>query len=164
VEHVAGRLAQAYHDAMTTRELRADPGVDYELVRFVRRARAYAIEHLEAIHPELDYNTFVILLAVHDAPEGVRASDLVGELFVHKSTISRAVSNLERLGLLDRVTHPNDGRAQLLTVPKSARERIEAFRTGSFAWLGSLLEDWSADEVQTFARQLSRLNDAAEKK
>jgi DNA-binding MarR family transcriptional regulator len=149
---------------MTTRAKPSDLGVDYELVRFVRRARAYTIEHLEDIHPELDYNTFVILLAVHDAPEGVRASDLVGELFVHKSTISRAVSALEALGLLDRVTHPNDGRAQLLTVPQNARERIEAFRTRSFAWISNLLADWSPEEVKTFARQLTRLNDAAETK
>ena len=149
---------------MTTRELPADPDVIYELVRFVRRTRAYAIEHLEDVHPELDYNTFVILLAVHDAPNGVRASDLVGNLFVHKSTISRAVSTLERIGLLDRVTHPDDGRAQLLTVPNEARARVEAFRSRSYAWLGDLLAEWTPDELTTFTRQLARLNDAAEKK
>jgi DNA-binding MarR family transcriptional regulator len=137
--------------------------VNYELIRFVRRTRAYANEHLEDIHPELDYNTFVILLAVHDATDGVRASDLVGDLFVHKSTISRAVSTLERLGLIERVTHPDDGRAQLLSVPRDASERIEAFRSRSYAWIGSLVADWAPDELDTFASQLTRLNDAAEK-
>ena len=149
---------------MTTHVKAADLDVNYELVRFVRRTRAYTNEHLEEIHPELDYNTFVILLAVHDASDGVRASDLVGDLFVHKSTISRAVSTLERLGLLTRVTHPDDGRAQLLTVPKAARERVEAFRSRSYAWLGDLVADWAPEELGTFARQLTRLNDAAEKK
>lgn len=149
---------------MTTHVKAADLDVNYELVRFVRRTRAYTNEHLEEIHPELDYNTFVILLAVHDASDGVRASDLVGDLFVHKSTISRAVSTLERLGLLDRVTHPDDGRAQLLTVSRSARDRVEALRTRSYAWLGDLVADWAPDELETFARQLTRLNDAAEKK
>ena len=148
---------------MTTRERAEGRDVNYELIRFVRRTRAYANEHLEEIHPELDYNTFVILLAVHDAPHGVRASDLVGDLFVHKSTISRAVSTLERLGLIDRVIHPDDGRAQLLSVPEEARERIEAFRTRSYAWLGALVADWAPEELATFAGQLSRLNDAAEK-
>lgn len=137
--------------------------VNYELIRFVRRARAYTNEHLEEVHPELDYNTFVILLAVRDAPNGVRASDLVGDLFVHKSTISRAVSTLERLGLLNRVTHPDDGRAQLLSVPEEARDRIDAFRARSYAWLGGLVADWAPDELATFASQLTRLNDAAEK-
>jgi DNA-binding MarR family transcriptional regulator len=148
---------------MATREKAAGLDVNYQLVRFVRRTRAYTNEHLAEIHPELDYNTYVILLAVHDAPDGVRASDLVGDLFVHKSTISRAVRTLERLGLLDRVTHPDDGRAQLLTVPRAARERVEAFRAQSNAWLGDLVAGWEPDELETFARQLTRLNDAAEK-
>ena len=155
--------ARPYDDGMATRDQAVDLDVNYELVRFVRRTRAFTNEHLEEIHPELDYNTFVILLAVHDASDGVRASDLVGDLFVHKSTISRAVSTLERLGLLTRVTHPDDGRAQLLTVPKAARERVEAFRSQSYAWLRDLVADWSAEELATFARQLTRLNDAAEK-
>jgi DNA-binding MarR family transcriptional regulator len=149
---------------MTTRERSEGRDVNYELIRFVRRTRAYANEHLEEVHPELDYNTFVILLAVHDAPDGVRASDLVGDLFVHKSTISRAVSTLERLGLLVRVTHPDDGRAQLLSVPQDAAERIEAFRTRSYGWLGALVADWAPDELDAFTRQLNRLNDAAEKR
>ena len=154
--------AAGYDDGMATRETAVDLDVNYELIRFVRRARAYTNEHLAEIHPELDYNTYVILLAVHDAANGVRASDLVGDLFVHKSTISRAVSTLERLGLLTRVTHPDDGRAQLLTVPKAAQDRVEAFRSQSYAWLGDLVADWAPDELETFARQFTRLNDAAE--
>ena len=107
----------------------------------------------------------MILLAVHDAPSGVRASDLVGDLFVHKSTISRAVSTLERLGLLDRVTHPDDGRAQLLTVPHEARERIEAFRTRSYAWLGDLVCRLGARRARHLRQPAhAGLNDAAEKK
>ena len=149
---------------MTTSETTTtNVDVNFQLVRFVRRARAYAIEHLAEVHPELDYNTFMILAAVQDAPGGVRASDLVGDLFVHKSTISRAVSTLEQLGLIDRVTDPKDGRAQVLTVPKDAAERIKAFRERSYAKLEEVLADWSAEEISTFLDQLTRLNDAAEK-
>lgn len=137
--------------------------LNFELVRFVRRVRAYTNGHLAEVHPDLDYNTFVVLVAVHDAPGRVRASDLVGDLYVHKSTISRAVSTLEGLGLLNRVTDPEDGRAQVLTVPKKAGDRITAFRERSHAELGELLADWTEEEVATFVRQLTRLNDGAEK-
>lgn len=147
----------------TSSETTSNIDVNFQLVRFVRRARAYALEHLEEVHPDLDYNTFVILVAVHDAPDGVRASDLVGDLYVHKSTISRAVSTLVQLGLIDRVTDPRDGRAQLLTVPKEAGDRIKAFREQSYAKLGDVLADWTHEEVATFVHQLTRLNDAAEK-
>jgi DNA-binding MarR family transcriptional regulator len=74
------------------------------------------------------------------------------------------VSALERLELVERETHPDDGRAQLLTVPRDARERVEAFRARSRAWLSDLVAGWSPDELSTFAAQLARLNDAAEKK
>jgi DNA-binding MarR family transcriptional regulator len=148
---------------MTTSETTRNIDVNFQLVRFVRRARAYAIEHLAEVHPELDYNTFMILAAVQDSPSGVRASDLVGDLFVHKSTISRAVSTLEQLGLIDRVTDPKDGRAQVLTVPKEAAERIKIFLERSYAKLEEVLADWTAEEITTFLDQLTRLNDAAEK-
>jgi DNA-binding MarR family transcriptional regulator len=148
---------------MMTSETTSKLDVNFQLVRFVRRARAYALEHLAEVHPDLDYNTFVILVAVHDAPDGVRASDLVGDLFVHKSTISRAVSTLEQLGLINRVTDPKDGRAQVLTVRKEAAERIDAFRERSYGKLGEVLADWTGEEIATFVRQLTRLNDAAEK-
>ena len=148
---------------MTTTETTANIDVNFQLVRFVRRARAYAIDHLAEVHPELDYNTFMILAAVQDAPGGVRASDLVGDLFVHKSTISRAVSTLEQLGLINRETDPDDGRAQVLTVPKEAAQRVEAFRERSYAKLEEVLADWTAEEITTFLDHLTRLNDAAEK-
>ena len=164
VDRCVGSGGQVYSARMaTTDELREDLGFDYELVRLVRRTRAYTNAHLGVVHPELDYNTFVILLAIHDAADGVRASDLVGELFVHKSTISRAVATLERLDLLERVTHPKDGRAQLLTVPKDARQRIDRFLEDSYRWVGTLVSDWEPDELRTFSRQLARLNDAAER-
>ena len=121
---------------MTPRERNGDRDVNYELVRFVRRTRAYANEHLAEIHPELDYNTFVILLAVHDAPNGVRASDLVGDLLVHKSTISRAVSTLERLGLLDRVTHPTTAEPSCSRCRTKRASESRPSVPRSYGWLG----------------------------
>lgn len=139
-----------------------DFDVDYELVRFVRRARAYAIGQLSEIHPDLDYNTFVLLLAIRDTNGGVQASELAEEMAVHKSTVSRAVGTMERLGLIERVTHPDDGRARILTVTDDTKARIDAFRISSHAWLADRLTDWTAEERATFARLLARLNDAAE--
>lgn len=137
--------------------------VDYEIVRFGRRARAYAMGHIGEIHEELDYGTFLVLLAICDAKDGVRASQLADDMRVHKSTVSRAVASLERMGLIERTTHPDDARAQILTVPADARAKIEAFRARGHAELAELLSDWTDDEKETFARLLSRLNDGAEK-
>ena len=136
--------------------------VDYELTRFFRRVRDQAMSRLHEIHEDLDYNTFLLFIGIADAQGGVRASDLAEGMRVHKSTVSRGVSTLERLGLIERVQHPSDGRAQLLSVPPSARAQLEAFRKRNYAWFGELLSDWRETDVQSFARQLARLNAAAE--
>jgi DNA-binding MarR family transcriptional regulator len=81
---------------------------------------------------------------------------------VHKSTVSRGVATLERLGLIERVQHPADGRAQLLSVPPAARAQLDAFRGRNYSWFGQLLADWTEDDVQAFAGQLAKLNRAAE--
>ena len=149
---------------MSRRPLPRDFDVDYELTRLVRRVRMGSIRRLSEIHPELDYNAFLLFIAIADEPRGVRASDLADILHVHKSTVSRAVTALEKLDLVQREADPDDGRAQVLTITADARTRLEAFRARSHAWLATLLEDWEPQELTSFARQLARLNDTAETK
>jgi DNA-binding MarR family transcriptional regulator len=143
-----------------THELPVD--VDFELTRFVRRVRARSLRNLEAIHPKLDYGTFTFLLSICDAEDGIRGSEVAEQLGVHKSTASRAIATLERLGLVSRIPDPDDGRAHLLMVEPEALERVNAFRRISHEALQSLLDDWTPEEIATFARSLTRLNDRAE--
>lgn len=145
---------------MTMTDLPGDIDVDYELTRLLRQTRQHAMSRLSEIHPGLDYNAFLLLVAIADAERGVRASELVENFNVHKSTISRTVSSLERLGLVERETHPDDARAQLLTIRPEAREQLDAFRQRSHAWLAGLLSEWNDEEVSSLGRMLSRLNAA----
>jgi DNA-binding MarR family transcriptional regulator len=145
---------------MSRRQLPDDFHVDYELARLVRHVRARSMARLALFHPNLDYNTFVVFLAVADAPDGVRASDLAEGLRVHKSTISRAVSAMERMELVHRVTDPEDGRAQLLTAREQALTKLQEFRSESHDWLVTLIADWKPTELASFAAQLDRLNTA----
>lgn len=146
-----------------THELPVGLDVDVELTRFVRRVRKRTLRHLADIHPKLDYGNFTFLLAIADAPDGIRGSELAEDLNVHKSTASRSVATLERLGLVSRVPDPDDGRAQLLVPTPVAAERVEAYRRSSHDRLVTLLDDWKPDEIASFARSLTRLNDRAER-
>ena len=146
-----------------TSDLPADLDVDFELTRFVRRVRARSLRHLADIHPKLDYGTFTFLLAICDAPDGIRGSELAGGLGVHKSTASRAVATLERLGLVTRVPDPDDGRAQLLVATAGAQVSVAEYRRTSHAQLMAALEDWDPEEIRTFARSLTRLNEGVER-
>ena len=145
-----------------TNELPAGLDVDVELTRFVRRVRKRTLRHLAEIHPKLDYGNFTFLLAIVDAPDGIRGSELAEDLGVHKSTASRSIATLERLGLVSRVPDPDDGRAQLLVAEPIAVERIEAYRRTTHERLATMLDDWTPDEITSFARSLTRLNDRAE--
>ncbi|MGJ9412421.1 MarR family winged helix-turn-helix transcriptional regulator [Aeromicrobium sp. CF4.19] len=146
-----------------SRPLPDDFHVDYELARLVRHVRARSLARLESFHPDLDYNTFVVFIAVCDAPSGIRASDLAENLNVHKSTISRAVGAMERQGLVDRVSDPEDGRAQLLTPRPDSLAKLERYRSDSHEWLAGLIADWEPEELASFASQLGRLSDAMER-
>jgi DNA-binding MarR family transcriptional regulator len=146
------------------RELPPDFDVDYQLTRLVRQVRARSLANLATIHEELDYSTFVLLLAIVDASQGdaggVRASDLADSLHVHKSTVSRAVRQLETMGLVDRTPHPEDGRAHVLRPTAEASARVDAYRARSHEHLAHIIEHWEPTELRTFAQLLARLNDA----
>lgn len=146
-----------------TSELPADLDVDFELTRFVRRVRARSMRNLGEIHPKLDYGTFTFLLAICDAPEGIRGSELAEGLEVHKSTASRAIATLERLNLVNRIPDPDDGRAQLLVPTESTAKSVGDYRRGAHERLVSIMKDWDPEEVRTFARSLTRLNEGAER-
>jgi DNA-binding MarR family transcriptional regulator len=146
-----------------TSELPADLDVDFELTRFVRRVRARSMRHLGDIHPNLDYGMFTFLLAICDAPDGIRGSELAEGLGVHKSTSSRAIASLERLGLVTRVADPDDGRAHLLVPTPATRESVGDYRRKSHERVIAIMEDWDPEEVRAFARSLTRLNEGAER-
>ena len=146
-----------------TSELPADLDVDFELTRFVRRIRARSMRSLGEIHPKLDYGTFTFLLAICDAPDGIRGSELAEGLGVHKSTASRAIATLERLHLVNRIPDPDDGRAQLLVPTAETKESVGEYRRQSHVRLIAIMEDWDPADVRTFARSLTRLNEGAER-
>lgn len=141
------------------------PGdVDHQLTRFIRRSRVRGLRLAAEIDPKLDYSGYLLLHAISEAKNGSRGTDLAESFGVHKSTISRAIANLEKLGLTERVPDPVDGRAQLLTTTADAEAKLEAIRQRGHSWLAEILEEWSVEERNSFAASLAHLNDAAEQK
>ncbi|GAA1901079.1 hypothetical protein GCM10009688_00630 [Arthrobacter gandavensis] len=77
-------------------------------------------------------------------------------LMVDKSVISRQSRQLQALGLIEIQPDPADGRARVLELTESARERVTAVQTGIMldpAVLGS----WSTEDLHRFAGYLGRL-------
>ena len=136
--------------------------LDVELARFVRRVRVQSLRRLEKIHPQLDYGTFLFLIIICDAQDGIRGSELAEALGVHKSTASRAIASLERMHLVSRVPDPDDGRAHLLVAEPAAARALAEYRASSRARLGEILADWSYAEIEAFSGSMARLNNSAE--
>ena len=148
----------------TVTEIPLARDVEYEITRMLRRSRSRSMSTVAEVHPDLELGNYLLLLAVDDAcgpdSEGVRATDLAETFAVHKSTVSRGLATLEKLGLVERVPDPSDGRARLVRLSSEAVRRVEQVRRRRHEQLAAVLEDWKPDDLTTLARLLDQLNTA----
>ena len=129
--------------------------IRWERTAFARRARAVA----ERIHPGLTLSEYSLLAHLRETG-GCRATDLASYFMLDKSTVSRQIGALERLGLVEREVDPASRRVQILRptprgeelLEEAARRRQEAF--------GERLDDWSDADLRAFAGYLVRYNAA----
>lgn len=139
--------------------------VDYELTRLLRRSRMRGMESIVEIHPELEYAGYLALVSIREADaanDGIRATELAEVFSVHKSTMSRVLSTLEGLALIERATDPDDGRARLVRLTPEAAASVDRVRARRHGRLAEILEDWSSDDLTEFASLLARLNTSIE--
>ena len=131
--------------------------LERELGLLLRRARALSARTAAQLHPDLEPAALGLLALLQD--EGpLRASDLVVRLGLDKSTVSRQVTNLVDLGLVDRAPDPDDGRAQVLTPSATGTERLAAIRAARRAHLRAELADWPVDDIASLGELLGRYN------
>lgn len=131
--------------------------LERELGLLLRRARAVSAKNAAQLHPDLDPAALGLLALLQDAGP-LRASDLVGRLGLDKSTVSRQVTGLAALGLVDRAADPEDGRAQVLTPSAEGAARLARIRDARRARWEQDLSDWPASDVATLGELLGRLN------
>jgi DNA-binding MarR family transcriptional regulator len=139
-------------NARSTRTQAVDT-IQRELTAFARRARGRAAE----LHPELSLVAYSILDLILER-DGCLATDLAEQFLLDKSTVSRQVGALEKLGYLERAVDPDNRRNHVLhatpagrTVAREAeRRRRDAFQA-RFA-------DWTDEDVAAMAGYLTRYN------
>ena len=78
---------------------------------------------------------------------------------LHKSTMSRNITVLENLGLLERVPDPSDARARLLRLTPTGRTQVQRSRAGRRQRLADEMAGWSRADLEQLAALLKRLND-----
>jgi DNA-binding MarR family transcriptional regulator len=135
--------------------------LEREIGLLLRRARAISARLAGALHPDLDGAAYGLLALLQDAGP-LRASELVARLGLDKSTVSRQVSSLVELGLVDRSADPVDGRAQVLTPSAEGSARLARVREIRRARWEADLADWPAADVARLGELLGRLNSIGE--
>ena len=130
--------------------------VERQLAGLVRRLRARwrALSH--QVHPEVQPLGYLLLaLLVSRGP--TPSSRLLAELGTDKSTLSRQVAHLERLGLIERRIDDSDRRVHLLTVPSATAERVTRVQELSLTDLRGELDAWPLADIAALGLLLGRL-------
>ncbi|MEV6005861.1 MarR family winged helix-turn-helix transcriptional regulator [Streptomyces sp. NPDC051976] len=140
---------------MTTREASMET-IQRELTAIARRARATAAR----MHPELSLVAYTILAHVEEQ-QGCRATDLAAHYLLDKSTVSRQVGALEKLGFLERRVDAADHRVQVLHLAPRGVEILAAARVGRRMSFEERLAEWDPSDLSQFARYLVRYNEDA---
>ncbi|AXE78928.1 MULTISPECIES: MarR family winged helix-turn-helix transcriptional regulator [Streptomyces] len=131
--------------------------IQRELTAFARRARAAAAR----LHPELPLVSYTLLAHIDDR-HGCRATDLAAHYMLDKSTVSRQIGALEKLGLVERHPDPNDHRIQVLHPTEAGTQALASTQASRRSAYQERLADWTADDLAGFAEYLLRYNAAGD--
>ncbi|KJY43947.1 MarR family transcriptional regulator [Streptomyces sp. NRRL B-1568] len=127
--------------------------IQRELTSFARRARATAAQ----LHPELSLVSFTLLAHLEDEG-GCRATDLAAHYLLDKSTVSRQIAGLERLGFVERRVDPADQRVQVLHLTELGARTLAQVTASRRVALQERLADWDEADLDRFADYLRRYN------
>lgn len=133
--------------------------IETELGLLLRRARAAAERLAREVHPDLEPSAYPLLAWIEREPD-VLASELAEHIGVGRGTMSRQLSRLEQLRLIERRPDPEDSRGQLIRVTEEGARRVNHARRARRTYLATALGAWSDEESDLLADQLHRLNDA----
>ncbi|MFJ9691157.1 MarR family winged helix-turn-helix transcriptional regulator [Kitasatospora sp. NPDC101183] len=125
--------------------------IQRELTAFARRARHKASQ----LHPDLSLVTYSVLDLITERG-GCRAADVAAHFMLDKSTVSRQVGALEKLGLLARETDPDDQRGQILRATEAGLTLLRDANEQRRQAFTSRFNDWSDEDVARFADYLAR--------
>lgn len=129
--------------------------IQRELTAFARRARAAAAR----VHPEIPLVSYTLLAHIDDR-RGCRATDLAAHYLLDKSTVSRQLAGLEKLGLVERRPAPDDHRVHVLHPTEAGLAVLATAQANRLAAYQERLKDWSNVDLARFAEYLLRYNAA----
>ncbi|GAA4473591.1 hypothetical protein GCM10023094_07540 [Rhodococcus olei] len=133
--------------------------LEAELVDMWRRGSISTRARAHEIDPKLDPACYPLLMLLTRQDDAVRMATLIAELGVEKSTLTRQIDALTRLGLVRRIPDPCDARAKLVELTTDGRARLTAQRDEHVARWRERLALWDPADLRTLSALLRRLGD-----
>lgn len=135
--------------------------VSLDLIRLVKLLKL--VSHQAArVHPAVDAPAYPLLFTLH-AHDELRISTLAELTHLDVSTTSRQVSSLTGHGLLEKLSDPDDGRAQVVRLSPTGRALLDQIQTRRTGWFHQVISDWSPGEADQFADHLERFTAGLER-
>ncbi len=133
--------------------------VSTELVRLMKLMQAMR-QHAPRLHPGVDAAAYPVLFQL--STQARRVSALAECVHSDISTVSRQVSTLVGHGLLEKVSDPDDGRAQVVRLSAEGHELLSTIQQTRTDWFAELMGDWTDTEATAFAGYLERFTSTLE--
>ncbi|MCX2969173.1 MarR family transcriptional regulator [Streptomyces sp. TRM70308] len=133
--------------------------MQHQVALFARRAEQTRLGGVGQGRNSMDRAAYLLLNRLdQEGPTGVKA--LACGMGIDSSTVTRQVAPLVDSGLVERTSHPEDGRAVVLELSARGAARLDQVRASRRALMALLTEDWDERERSTFCDLLARFNEA----
>jgi DNA-binding MarR family transcriptional regulator len=107
----------------------------------------------------VDRPALSVLITLRMAGRPLRVGEIATQMQVVGPHVTRQVNELERLGLVRRVTDPADSRARLVEMAPEGGAAIERYMGEVFGWFTTAMAGWSAQDRDDLGRLLGRMVD-----
>ncbi|GIP32555.1 MarR family winged helix-turn-helix transcriptional regulator [Paenibacillus sp. J2TS4] len=109
--------------------------------------------------PSIEKLSFTTLSVLHtlSRKSPMRLTELTANEQVTQSAITQLVTRLERDGLVERRSDPNDGRVVLVHITEAGANVIDSRRLDRMAQLSKIMEGLTLEEKQAIARAIPAL-------
>jgi DNA-binding MarR family transcriptional regulator len=131
--------------------------VEHQLSAFLRRARSVSQDLSRQVHPDLEPAAYGLLSVVRRRGP-IRLTELASCIGVGKPSVSRQIAFLESLGLVSKEADPLDGRAQSIRLTAKGEEKMHQVQDARRGLVRERLSEWPAEDLQTLAAYMGRLN------
>ncbi|KRV46980.1 MarR family transcriptional regulator [Wenjunlia vitaminophila] len=136
--------------------------LQHQVALFARRAEQTRLGGVGKARNSMDRAAYLLLNRLDlQGPMGVKA--LAESMGIDSSTVTRQVAPLVESGLVERASHPEDGRAVVLELTTRGLQRLEEVRQSRRQLMTLVTQDWTEHEREVFCDLLCRFNDALTK-